>query len=72
MCFESGLAGRMRIGDRLDVDIELPVEGATIFSERRLQARGRIVRVEPPGQDGAPGRAAVVFEGPPAFHSAGG
>ena len=72
MCFESRLTGRMRVGDLLDVDIELPVEGPTIFSERRLQARGRIVRVEPSGQDGAPGSAAVVFEGPPVFHSAGG
>jgi hypothetical protein len=70
MCFESRLTSRMRVGDRLDADIELPVEGATIFSERRLQARGRVVRVDPSGQDGAPGSAAVVFEGPPAFHSA--
>ena len=72
MCIESGLAARLRAGDRLDVDIELPVEGSTIFSERRLQAGGRVVRVEAPGAEARTGGVAVVFEGPPVFHSANG
>ncbi len=68
--FESAFAARLGAGDLIQVDIELPVEGPTIFSERRLQAQGRVARVEPPGPDGGPGSVAVVFEGPPVFHSA--
>lgn len=69
MCFESGLAGRLRQGDPVEVDIELPVDGATIFAERRLQARGRVVRLEASGLGAGPAGVAIVFEGPPAFHS---
>lgn len=69
-CFDSDLVGRLRAGDRLEVDIELPVEGATVFSERRLHAVGQVVRLEPLGRDGGPGGVAVVFEGPPVFHPA--
>ena len=72
MCFESGLAGQLTPGDRLEAEIELPVEGATIFAERRLQARGRIVRVESTVATGQAGAVAVIFEGPPVFHSANG
>jgi hypothetical protein len=70
MSFESGMARQLHAGQHLDVDIELPMEGATIFADRRLQARGKVVRVDPPGPDGSPGVVAVVFENVPAFHPA--
>ncbi len=69
-CIESGLVQRLRPGDRLELDIDLPGEGATIFTGRRLQATGRVVRMELAEPPSVSGIIAVVFEGSPVFHSA--
>jgi hypothetical protein len=69
MYFESALGDRLRIGDKVEAYIELPLGGSTIFSERRLEAQGRVVRLDRAG-DGEPLRgAALVFDEPPAFHT---
>ena len=71
MYFESSLGDRLRLGDILDVEIELPVRSSTIFSEKQLSARGRVVRLGPPSVE-EPNRrgVAIVFLEPPAFHTA--
>jgi len=71
MYFESSFGDRLKIGDVIDVDIELPVRTSTIFSERRLSAKGRVVRLgdastEEPNWRGV----AIVFTEAPAFHRA--
>ncbi|HUW56960.1 MAG TPA: PilZ domain-containing protein [Planctomycetota bacterium] len=68
--FESSLGDRLHIGDVVDVDIELPARSSTIFSEKHLATRGRVVRlglpsIEEPNRRGV----AIVFLEPPAFHT---
>ncbi len=82
MCFESGLGSRLRTGDTVELDIQLPAskakairgltDGPLATSERRLLVKGRIVRVEAPDSGDGPSAVAVVFERPPAFHNANG
>jgi len=71
MYFESALAERLRVGQIVSVDIELPIGSSTIFTEKQLGVRGEIVRLGPPSVE-EPGRrgVAMVFLGPPAFHTA--
>ena len=71
MYFESSFGDRLKLGDVIDVDIELPVRTSTIFSERRLEARGKVVRLGLASED-EPNRrgVAIVFVEPPAFHRA--
>ena len=69
--FESSLGDRLEIGDIVDVDIELPARGSTIFTEKHLATKGRVVRmglpsIEEPNRRGV----AIVFLKPPAFHAA--
>ena len=71
MYFESTLTDRLQIGAIAEVEMELPVRGSTIFGERTLTARGRVVRLGPESAE-EPNRrgVAIVFETPPAFHVA--
>jgi len=71
MYFESTLADRLQVGVIAEVEMELPVRGSTIFGERTLAARGRVVRLgaesaEEPNRRGV----AIVFESLPAFRVA--
>ncbi len=70
MCFESGFGRRLQAGDPVELDIEVPAEGPPLFAERRLQVKGRVVRVEVAGAADLPSAVAVIFERPPAFHKA--
>ena len=69
MYFQSSLADRLSVGDLIDVEIELPVRTSTIFTEKRLEARGRVARIGEPSIE-EPNRlgVAIVFLKPPAFH----
>lgn len=66
--FESSLADRLQIADVVDLEIELPIRSSTIFSERLLAAKGRVVRFGPPSSE-VPNRrgVALIFVTPPAF-----
>jgi len=68
--FESSLGDRLHLGDMLDVDIELPMRSSTIFSEKHLTAKGRVVRLGTPSNE-EPNRrgVAIAFLKPPAFHA---
>lgn len=71
MYFESSLTDRLQIGAIADVEIELPVRGSTIFGERTLTARGRVVRVgQESGEEPNRWGVAIMFESPPAFQVA--
>ncbi len=82
MCFESGLGRRLRTGDAVELDIQLPastgepVPGLADLtrgtSERRLLVRGRIVRVDSPESGNGPSAVAVIFERTPEFHTVNG
>lgn len=71
MYFESTLGDRLHPGQIVSVDIELPIGSSTIFTEKQLGARGRVVRLGPSSTE-EPNRrgVAVVFLEPPAFHAA--
>jgi len=71
MYFQSSLGDRLHIGDIVDVEIELPMRTSTIFTTKRLEARGQVTRIgtqslEEPNRLGV----AIVFLKPPAFHRA--
>ncbi|KPJ52846.1 MAG: hypothetical protein AMS16_05870 [Planctomycetes bacterium DG_58] len=70
MYFESTLGYHLRVGDMVDVEIELPVRSSTIFSEKQLSVRGRVTRLGPPSIEEPNCRGvAIVFLEPPAFHT---
>jgi hypothetical protein len=71
MYFESTLGDRVHLGQIVSVDIDLPMRSSTIFSEKQLTAKGRIVRLGPPSVEELNRRGvAVVFLEPPAFYTA--
>ena len=68
--FETSLGELIHVGDILDLDMELPIRSSTIFSEKRLSAKGKVVRLgrESPHEPDRRG-VAITFLEPPAFHS---
>ena len=66
--YESSLGDRLRLGDILDVHIELPVNATNVFSRQRLKVQGRVTRLGPPS-DEEPNRrgVGVRFLNPPTF-----
>jgi hypothetical protein len=71
MYFESTLGDRLHIGQIVSVDIELPMGSSTVFTDKQLGARGRVVRLGPSSIEEPSRRGvAVVFLEVPAFHAA--
>jgi hypothetical protein len=68
--FLSGLHERLRIGSELLLSIELPTGSKNLFSGRRLEVKGRVVRLgEAPADDPDRRGVAVRFLKTPRFIS---
>jgi hypothetical protein len=71
MYFETSLAAKIEPGDVVEVEIDLPVRWTGLFADRRLQVRGRVVRLGPPALEDPSRRGiAIIFLHAPIFHTA--